>query len=243
MIAVPFGIYLLLDHYIFGVYFFSWTLEPDLGIPWILTLLACYAILDEIRKRHAVSFTLGLILLFGAILVYAPFESLKTYGDLRTRFAYSRIDPKPAKAADEWGNVCVWVSDPQNTPRTAKFWTPKEGTTFQWNARRSCVGLWKNIPQDAAGIVQWKRAMEDLFAYSQDGVVRFDRSLAILLWWKTNEEIESLRQKYGFEYIICGPDPDLSHLTALKKVYPLDSLVNDYYAVYQVSPRELPLPK
>ena len=232
--AAAFGLYLLLDHLVFGRWFFSWTLKPEPGIPWILTLLVGYALLTFSRYSGTTPRVIGLVLLYGAILVYAPLGTLTTLGDLRTRFAYSRIDPGAPKAAHDWLVVCDWIQE--NTPRTSKFWVPREAATFQWNARRSDIGVWKNIPQDARGIVEWNRTMRDLFSYEEDGIVYWNRSLTILLWWKTSEEIERFRTEYGFEYIVCGIEPELSHIPTLRRVYPTPEHPNEYYAVYHVSP-------
>ncbi len=239
--VVGFALYLLFDHLVFGVWFFSWTLRPEPGIPWLITLVVCFILLAATKKKGPGTkrplTAIGLVCLYGAILLYAPWGSLTALGDLRTRFAYSRIDPTYPKAADDWINVCRWIRE--NTPKTAKFWVPREGATFQWNARRSDVGVWKNIPQDAAGIVAWNRTMRDLFSYEENGTVFWDRSLTINLWWKTNEEIERLRKQYGFEFIVCGPDVEYPHLTSLRRVYPTPNHPSDFYAVYRV----LPLPE
>ena len=230
--AVAFGLYLLFDHLVFGCWFFSWTLSPERGIPWILTLLTGFALLTFSRYSGAAFYAIGLILLYGAILLYAPLETLASLGDLRTRFAYSRIESGPPKAADDWIAVCGWIRE--NTPKTSKFWVPREAATFQWHARRSDVGVWKNIPQDAEGIVEWYRTMQNLFSYKEDGTACWNRSLTILLWWKTNEEIDRLRTEYGFEYIVCGIEPELSHLPILQRVYPTAEHPNEYYAVYRI---------
>jgi hypothetical protein len=218
-------------------------LSPERGIPWIMALLTGFVVLKTIPLTLPVSkktsqrergLLIGSVLLYAAILVYAPLGTLATLGDLRTRFAYSRIDSGIPKAADDWLNVCGWIRE--NTPKTAKFWVPREAATFQWNARRSDVGVWKNIPQDAKGIVEWNRTMRDLFSYEEDGTVYWNRSLTILLWWKTTEEIERLRTEYGFEYIVCGTEPELSHLPTLRRVYPTPEQPNECYAIYRISP-------
>jgi hypothetical protein len=60
----------------------------------------------------------------------------------------------------DWRAVCAWTSE--NTPPNAKFLTPREQQTFKWYAGRAEVATWKDIPQDARGLVAWKAAIAKL---------------------------------------------------------------------------------
>jgi hypothetical protein len=217
-LTVPFAIYLALDHLLFAYN----SIKPVQGIPWLITILVC-----SIASRGLVlseKSVIGFILLM-AVLFYAPFESLKTYSDLRTRFSFSRIEPTPTA---DWQDICRWVDG--NTPKTAKFWVPRDGTTFKWHAKRSDVGVWKNIPQDAAGIVQWNQAMKDLFLFRDDeGTIQSDRLISTLLCRKAPEELEKLRLQYGFDYIVCGLTWEMPKQPALLLVYS-----NDTYCLYRI---------
>ncbi|MDR0610543.1 MAG: hypothetical protein LBG58_10570, partial [Planctomycetaceae bacterium] len=252
LFGVPFCVYLFFDALIFSRrIYFSTAVES--GIPWALTILVCWGILVFSKRflhfshfshfshslrslHHCTGFTTflvwGFIGLYAVILFYAPFESLKTLGDVRTSMAYSRIEPGRSHIAYYWINACRWIADPQNTPQTAKFWIPREGTTFKWHAQRSDIGTWKNVPQDAEGIVRWQQMMHDLFYYrNREGQLCDDRSLSVLLWWKTEAEIEQLRIRYGFDYILCPAYPELSHHKTFQVVY-----ANDFYKVYRIFP-------
>ena len=230
--AAAFALYLVFAHSIFGVWYFSWTVKPEQGIPWLLTLLVCF-----LFSRYSGSCAIGLALLYGAILIYAPLGTLTTLGDQRTRFVYSRIDPPNPQTANDWIKVCYWVR--HNTPETAKFWVPRENATFQWYALRSDIGVWKNIPQDAAGIVAWHKTMCELFSIEEDGIIYWD-PLTNIVYSKTSEELEELRLRYGFNHIViaCTFHPDFSHLPSLQLAYPTDGQSNDYYKVYRVVPLE-----
>lgn len=236
LLGVPFGLYLFLDYFIFGCLFFSWIRPVEMGIPWILTLLVSWLCLVSYnqyfatKNKTSLSAPLcfwGFLLLYFSIACYAPFDSLKKLGDLRTRFAYSRIESGHAWMAYHWIEACRWISNPNNTDTNAKFWVPREAATFKWHARRSDVGLWKDIPQDAESIVKWYETMKELFDCEHPD--HRNRSLTINLWWKTDEEIEALRQKYDFDYILCTAYPELSNLKTLHCVYE-----NKYYRVYKV---------
>jgi hypothetical protein len=238
LLGVPFCVYLLFDAIIFSrrIYFSNTTVES--GIPWALTILVCWGFLVFSKRflQNRVNFKTflvwGFIELYAVILFYAPFDSLKTLGDARTSIAYSRIEPGRPYIAYHWINACRWIADPKNTPQTATFWIPREGTTFKWHAHRSDIGTWKNVPQDAEGIVRWQQMMHDLFYYrNKEGQLCDDRSLTILLWWKTEAEIEQLRIRYGFDYILCSAYPELSHHKTFQVVY-----ANELYKIYRILP-------
>jgi hypothetical protein len=241
LFGIPFCVYLLFDAIIFSrrIYFSNTTVES--GIPWALTILVCWGFLAFSKRflRNRANFAnfktfcvWGFVGLYAVILFYAPFDSLKTLGDARTSTTYSRIEPGRSYIAYYWIDACRWIADPKNTLQTAKFWVPRDGTTFKWHAQRSDLGTWKNIPQDAEGIVRWQQMMRDLFYYrNEKGQLCDDRSLTILLWWKTDEEIEQLRIRYGFDYILCSASPELSHHKTFQVVY-----TNELYKVYRILP-------
>jgi hypothetical protein len=61
----------------------------------------------------------------------------------------------------EWKNLCRWIRD--NTSKEAKFITPRNQQTFKWYAERAEVVTWKDIPQDASGLVEWRRVLSEVF--------------------------------------------------------------------------------
>jgi hypothetical protein len=222
---IAFALFLFFDYLIFGVLLFSWR-TPELGIPWLLTLLCCAGIASSVffPVRYK---TFAFLLIYFAVLFYAPFLSLNRLADLRTRFSYARTESDYPETAYYWRDVCRWISDAENTPKTAKFWVPREAATFKWFAKRTDTGLWKDVPQDAAGIVKWYETMKELF-YVDKPELR-DRSLTVNLWWKKDEDIETLQKKYRFDYIVCTSYPDLPQLNSLKTVYE-----NKLFRVYKV---------
>jgi len=130
--------------------------------------------------------------------------------------------------------MCRWIKE--NTEPTAKFWIPRDGQTFKWHARRADVGVWKNIPQDAAAIVEWRQAMEDLFRFrfrneegDEEGAMMTDRLITTLLNNKTEEQIIELRQRHGFDYILCAQAHEMPQHSILELVYE-----NDVYVLYRV---------
>ena len=208
-------------------------LPADQSVPWAITLLVC---LGVSLLPSAVCRLPSLTVFFIAIAFYAPLTALPKYADLRTHSGQCRTDPvgpNGKRAIEEWKDICQWIRD--NTPETAKFWIPRDGHTFNWYAQRSDIGTWKNIPQDAAAIVEWRKSMDDLFRYKNaEGATQMDRLITTLLVNKTEEQIAELRQRYGFDYILCAQAFEMPTHSTLELVYE-----NDIYVLYHV--RSMPI--
>jgi hypothetical protein len=82
--------------------------------------------------------------------------------------------------------------------------------TFKWYAGRSEVGSWKDVPQNAAAVVQWWHRMRDLYPRSvvRGGLVSLGE-----------ERLRELGDKYDADYVVVdrhrSPRPLL-----LPRVYP-----------------------
>ncbi len=73
--------------------------------------------------------------------------------------------PRSHKMADfaAWRAACDWVANPTNVPPGARFLTPRLAQTFGWYSGHSEVATWKNVPQDAADIIEWWRRIQELY--------------------------------------------------------------------------------
>jgi uncharacterized protein DUF6798 len=112
-----------------------------------------------------------------------------------------------------WRDVCVWAA--RNTPPTATFLTPASGATFRWYADRGDVVNWKDVPQDAAGILAWWERMRDIHgAESPKGVSKARRSLGEL----GAIRLRQLGDEYDADYAIIARVPGMPVLD-LPEVY------------------------
>jgi hypothetical protein len=126
--------------------------------------------------------------------------------------------------AKDWQAVCAWVA--ANTPARAVFITPREQQTFKWYAGRAEIANWKDVPQDAAGIVEWKRRIDELYPSDKEHH-RYD--LAAF----SDDELRQLARTYAAEYIIVDATR-ANRRIGLTAVYPTDAETNRSFAVYQV---------
>jgi hypothetical protein len=144
-------------------------------------------------------------------------------------WAVLRADRPRADAANKvidlaaWREVAHWAA--QHTPAEAVFITPRTSQTFKWYAARSELATWKDLPQDAQGILEWQRRLQDL--YGQD---------EILGGWGYKslvdvpvERLCAVGQKYGAQYVIAEAEPPLQ----LPRLF-----ANWAYAVYQLPAAE-----
>ena len=142
------------------------------------------------------------------------FAGLSLLGLLHLADRTRRIQSATAPRSDwmltdpaAWRDVCAWAS--HNTPPTACFLTPASGATFRWYANRNDVVNWKDVPQDAAGIVGWWERMRDIHGpESPKGIPHAHRSLAEL----GPVRLKQLADEYDADYAIIAREPSLQPL-------------------------------
>jgi hypothetical protein len=124
----------------------------------------------------------------------------------------------------DWTNVCAWIA--AQTPADAMFLTPREQQTFKWYAGRGDVVTWKDVPQDARGLIEWKKRMDDIYPRDQ---AHQQRDLAAF----TDAELIELARKYDVAYIVIDRTRSGRRL-GLPKIYPVGNEVNPSFEVYRV---------
>jgi len=110
--------------------------------------------------------------------------------------------PRADRLADfpAWKEACTWVAESGKIPSSARFLTPRGSQTFKWYAGRGEVAVWKETPQDAAGLVCWWRRIEDLYATGQEPP--FSR------WHASSAELgtgrlRQLGERYDAQYVLA----------------------------------------
>lgn len=145
-----------------------------------------------------------------------------------TGYAIDRLYPtrpradKVNKVADyvAWRHLTDWVR--AHTADDTLFLTPRSQQTFIWYSGRSEVVTWKNLPQDAQGIVEWWARLGDIYRENPgDEPEEWQDSLTEI----SVDRLRRLAGKYGFEYLVTESEPALN----LPVVYR-----NESYAVYKM---------
>ena len=123
-----------------------------------------------------------------------------------------------------WRSVCRWIE--ASTPRDARFLTPPHQQTFKWYAGRAEVVNWKDVPQDARGLIAWRTIMDEV--YPRDSEHRRHGLAAF-----TDEELIALAHKYNARFIVIDRTR-ANRPILLQRVYPLAREDNPVFDVYVV---------
>ena len=147
----------------------------------------------------------------------------------RQDYAIGRLFRQPPRAdksgkvvnAADWRDACEWAAG--HTPTDAMFLTPRLAQSFTWHSGRGQVASWKDIPQDAAAIVEWWRRINAIHA-TRDPTWQgpWHESLSL----RSPRALRRLGAKYNAGYLVTEREPSL----ALKLLY-----ANRNYAVYSLT--------
>jgi hypothetical protein len=125
------------------------------------------------------------------------------------------------KVFEDWLAVCNWAA--LSTPDDEVFLTPRHQQTFKWYSGRSEVVNWKDVPQDAINLIEWKKRFQEIYP-DRLGAIR------VTINYKTLREF---RNRYQVRYMVVDRRVVGEHLPLLR-VYPTESNDNANYAVYEM---------
>lgn len=106
--------------------------------------------------------------------------------------APDRVQPRwrPENRA-AWIDACTWIRN--STPSESLFLTPRYSFGFKWWAERAEFAVWKDCPQDAASIVEWKGRLDQIQNWRTEHIESgFDRAA-----------IQHLAEQTGIDYIVA----------------------------------------
>jgi hypothetical protein len=126
--------------------------------------------------------------------------------------------------ASDWKAVCGWVAE--NTPKNSKFITPREQQTFKWYAGRAEVANWKDVPQDAASLLEWRSRIKALYPSTRQ---HHRQDLAAF----SDSELLFLARDYDAGFIVIDRTRS-PRAIGLPRVYPLIREDNPSFSVYRV---------
>ena len=131
-------------------------------------------------------------------------------------------DQNPSRLSDkrkvDWIRMTDWIEE--NTARDAEFITPKNAWAFKWFASRSEYVAYKDIPQDATGMVEWKKRLQSVRGWAKQAA-----SDDLI----TREETDQLYRMTQADYLI------VQWLAPFE--YPADYR-NKSFRVFRISPIE-----
>jgi hypothetical protein len=134
-------------------------------------------------------------------------------------------------AARDWRATCAWIE--RQTPAKSRFITPPAQQCFRWHGERSEVASWKDIPQSAADIVEWRERIRNLRTWWA-ALRRHGPTPAV------ERRLYQLAEAYEAQYIIV-PHALYARPLPLTPVYASPAAGESPsrgYTVYWIPPRE-----
>ncbi len=133
---------------------FYWFRLADVLAPWWLSCVAAqwWVIVINKSTRNWRRFAWGVVL---AAALAAPAAGLaKRLIHPPSTVQYRNVIASEEESRElQWRATCRWIRE--HTDPRAHFLTPAHQRSFKWFAERPEVWTWKDIPQDAASIVDW----------------------------------------------------------------------------------------
>ncbi|MGQ0634089.1 MAG: DUF6798 domain-containing protein [Planctomycetaceae bacterium] len=126
-------------------------------------------------------------------------------------------DRNPGRLSDTkraaWRAACEWIA--RETAADALFLTPRDNFGFKWFAQRSEYACWKDCPQDARSLVEWKNRLDEVAGWRKDWHAR----------GFSDEALADLRRRTGVDFVVDW------------RVYPYHATPiyeNEYFAVFDI---------
>lgn len=128
---------------------------------------------------------------------------------------------------DAWLAACDWIRE--HAPADAMCLIPRHAQSFKWFAQRADVVNWKDVPQDPAGVIEWRRRIHDIYptVSTPEGPLVLNSPEQ----WGARRVLEVAR-RYGATYIVARSEPPLG----LDEVFAANSNTPEGggYAVYKI---------
>lgn len=222
-----------------GLLRFYWFRLSDFAVPLALsfgslTMLQNNLAINQqysnpIRRRFG---KFSALLFITAIAMATSLLILERYTDLRPRADQAALPHYPdsptrtLQTYQNWRRACEWVK--ANTPTDAIFITPDQQQTFKWYAHRSEVVNWKDVPQDAQSMVDWRQRVA-LFIEPQR---RFPQGLLAY----SDEQLTEYAGHFDATHLLV-PQRHADLVTVpskFKQVYPANPTTKATYVVYEI---------
>jgi hypothetical protein len=129
------------------------------------------------------------------------------------------------KQFEDWKSVCRWIN--LNTERNGLWLTPRRQQSFKWRTQRPELAAWKDMPQNAAAVVQWNARLKDIQKFDSE------KRLQPL----SEADLNSIVQKYQLRYVLLDLRVEGQKIPRDNLIYPTYPEQNESFAVLEYTPR------
>jgi hypothetical protein len=202
---------------------FYWFRQADVMLPAAVALSAVTLLLKAQRSRSQRSAKRAQLALTVAMLLCSAYMA-------RIALDRAQSSTPPALGRTEnpaaWIAACEWIRD--HVPPDAICLIPRQAQSFKWYAERADVVNWKDIPQDALGVIEWRRRIRDVYP-----LIAGPNGPQVLNspdQWGARRVLDVAR-RYHASYVIARSEPPLG----LREVYSVAAPeTGEGYAVYKI---------
>jgi hypothetical protein len=121
----------------------------------------------------------------------------------------------------DWKRVCDWIK--METKADELWLTPRRQQSFKWRTSRAELASWKDMPQNAAAVVEWNSRIKSSYQYDKQ------KNLVPI----TTEKLEELRSKYGIHYVLLDLRVKGQTIPGWPLLYPRAPDSNSSFAVLE----------
>lgn len=203
---------------------YYWFRLSDVMVPlgYALSLGRLLVTWEASRPGRAAWVLIGTLCLVGWSIGAHAWQRLADLRPAAEIQAAPLLDANPAAARrryEDWVRACRWIA--RNTPAAARFLTPRTQQTFKWYAERSEVVTGKDVPQDAAALVEWRARMRAVYASTstEDGLAALGEG-----------PLRQLAKVYGATHLIIERRP--GQRLKLWRLYPDFQEINESFEIY-----------
>jgi hypothetical protein len=209
-----------------GLLRFYWFRLADVVVPFALAVAATAVLADDAACAAVAAGRTGWLRAAVAVALVADVAAQSAHWPLPGRTGLQpRADSQVVAA--EWRDVCEWVCD--HVPAGSRFLTPRGAASFTWRTGLPEVVSWKNSPQDARSLIEWRRRFVDCF--SRDGsLTMVERSPAAF----GAERLRDVAARYAADHAIVPTDLPCAEPLPFERLY-----ANAAYAVYRLPPADV----
>jgi len=199
---------------------FYWYRLSDIAVP-IGVVIALGVACERLRKTDMAGVRRSIVIAWIVVGAVVGGKLLARTSDFRA------AADKKTLHYDQWLDVCHWIAE--NTEPTDRFLTHPIQQTFRWHAGRSEVVNWKDVPQDAAALVQWWERLEDVERAGMAVPKRSEKMSPPL----SESVIEELAKKYDFQYVVVNRRATRGDLE-FEQVFPPPGEPDRWFTVYRI---------